>query len=975
MLHLRRGLCSILVLLMVFQCSSGVLCLAEGSEGFPGIEVEPAGEPLSSIECFAYLDEQDQYLFPSLQPGVILAMSDSYGRPAYVDMLPAPLASGEESSLYQETVDAPSAALLANRSAGQRIAASALAFSGLSFPVIRPSLNPNLPALSTPTPKPNPLSITSPKKGETVAGNSTFKIAWKLNSGRKPTYDLFLSTNDGETYDYIIQDVKDLFYKWKVPNADYTACRIKVEAWVGDVLLAEAESDRFIIKKEKTPPKKTTPFPEQVSTPAPDEGLLPFDAINPDAVYRTAGQFFINPQLGAQRWLRCKLQADGAKTILWQVSKYPFTTDNDQALSPAGLLVSGALDPGQNEFVIDFGAIVDRLTGKQDAGEGLGASFQVNKRQVLLPQYQYTFHIRALALDAAGRLLGDAGQGLSIGYGKPLMDTLYDAGIIIQTWALDKAYLGGPIYQKFIHQTKGFYAHPDDPMWILEFRERPPYATAQEFQLSTIPFENNADSYMNPAGLVFRDHADYQKISDKPWAMRQTLIFDEFVPSVEALGTSTIIYYARMLFFVQDQLDPGRQYVVPSETQVIFYNNLELSRSDIKYAPTVNITVESGVPFTRVVSYSPIQWEDPNAKEYYEVSRRIMAQENMLYGFDDNGHYTVVPFGLRSFYGDFSSIEDYQQRVDTYLSVGTEVRFKNAEPGFFDDLGEILSYAYNSVKEGYDEIKNAVVDVVADNFPFLNDKQREALRDAVAAALDIGLTALGIPPSLPDFEEALAEGFDYCLKVALQEVCVQLGIPEDAIPDDVRRAVSEEVARQVASRTPSGGGIKLSYLRPSTTRCYRPACVVVQVLNHSDKPTVGGTLTAGYSVKNHFYRILKPAQLPIPSLQPGEELWITCYLAPNIDIPVVQYKPGFEYYYYGKEDATCVFRVSAIYDVKDAETLAREQGLHREAPVFSFENYCYVYDHDPLYRFSLEQLACLPNDGDTSANYNEFYGK
>ena len=118
MLHLRRGLCSTLVLLMVFQCSSGVPCLAEGSEGFSGIEVEPAGEPLSSIECFAYLDKQDQYLFPSLQPGVILAMSDSYGRPAHVDMLPAPLASGEESSLYQEAVDAPSAALLANWSAG-----------------------------------------------------------------------------------------------------------------------------------------------------------------------------------------------------------------------------------------------------------------------------------------------------------------------------------------------------------------------------------------------------------------------------------------------------------------------------------------------------------------------------------------------------------------------------------------------------------------------------------------------------------------------------------------------------------------------------------------------------------------------------------------------------------------------------------------------------------------------------------------
>lgn len=991
MLHLRRGLCSILVLLMVFQCSSSALCLANNSDAVYGIEVESAGEPLTSIECFAYLDERDKFLFPASQPGVVLAMSDSFGRPSSNEILPSPVAFGEESSIYQEADWVPTIALLANGSISHGLSDSTVTLagnlgsqSGISFPIIRPSLKPNLPDLSTPTPKSNPLSITSPKKKETVVGNSTFKIAWKLNSDRKATYVLFLSTDNGESYDCIIRDVEGKSYKWSVPNADHSACRIKVEAWVGDVLFAEAVSGKFSIKEEKTPPKKTpqptaTPLPEQASTPAPDGGLLPFDAVNPDAVYRTAGQFFINPKMGGQRWFRYELQVDGAETILWQVSKYPFATDNDRPLSPVGLLVSGVLDPDQNEFVIDFNAIVERLTGKLEEGEGLGATFQVEKGQVLLPQFQYTFYIRAVALDAAGNLLGDAGEGVSTGYGDPTIHVSADVSsntVIIQTWVGEKSSQHqGQSSMPYIHQTEGIYVHPDDLMWRLQFRDRPANAVAHELQVATTPFSSSVSSYFDTSGLVYREHVDYTSVYDDSWAMDHMLVFNEFAPPAESLGTSTIMYYMRMLFFVQDQFDSSRQYVVPSETQIIYYNDLELSdnAADLTFAPTQQITVESGVPFTRVLSYTPVQWEDPNVGEYYEVSRRIMAQENVLSVVID-GKYVVVPFAFRDMFGDTSSIEDYQQRLDTYLPVGHEVRIKKSEPGVLDELGKILSYVYNSVKDGYEDLQNAVVNVVADNFPFLDDDQREALRDAIGVALDIGLTALGIPPSLPDFEEAFAKGFDYCLAIALEEVCAQMGIPEDAIPDEVRERVSEEVARQIASQVSSGGGTQYSYLRPSTTRCYRPACVEVLVSNQSDQPTVGGALTVGYSVKNHFYSIYKPARLPIPTLDPGEQIVITCYLTPNIDLPVVQYKPGFEYYYYGKSDVkTCVFSVTARYNVKDAEVLALEQGLHEESTGLPLMNYSYEYDHSPVYNFTLEKLPCWANEGDMSISSDEFY--
>lgn len=989
MSYLRRVLCSIMALLTAFPCLSCELCLAEDLASVPGIEIEYAEEPLSSLECFAYLDESDRYLFPVLEPGVVLGMSDSYGRPYSSEMLASAVAFEEKAERCWEVASSPEIVSLGVGPNTFGLARPILALAGgfgnryaASFPIIRPSLKPNLPDLATP--KPNPLSITSPKKKEKVVGNSTFKISWKLDSDRKATYDLFLSTDNGESYDCIIRDVDGKSYKWSVPNADHSACRIKVEARVGDVLFAEAVSGKFSIKEEKEAPKKTpkptaTHLPEQTSTLAPDGGLLPFDAVNPDAVYRAAGQFFINPKLGGQRWFRYELQVDGAETILWQVSKYPFATDNDRPLSPVGLLVSGVLDPDQKEFVIDFDAVVERLTGKLDGGAGLGASFQVAKGQVLLPQVRYTFYIRAVALDAAGNLLGDAGKGLSTGYGDPTIRVSADLSsnaVIIQTWVGEKSSPHqGQSSMPYIHQTEGIYVHPDDPMWRFQFRNRPANAVGHELQISTIPFETDADSYSDTSGLVYRDHVDYTSVYNESWAMDHMLVFNEFAPPAESLGTSTIKYYVRMLFFVQDQVDPSRQYAVPSEAQIIYYNDLELNEAgaDLTFAPTQHITVESGVPFTRVFGYTPVQWEDPNVGEYYEVSRRIMAQENVLSVVID-GRYVVAPFAFRDMFGDTSSIEDYQQRLDTYLPVGHEVRIKKSEPGVLDELGQILSYVYNSVKDGYEDLQNAVVNVVADNFPFLDDDQREALRDAIGVALDIGLTALGIPPSLPDFEEAFAKGFDYCLAIALEEVCAQMGIPEDAIPDEVREMVSEEVARQIASQSSSGGGSKYSYLRPSTRRCYRPACVEVQVLNYSDQPTVGGTLTVGYSVKNHFYSIYRPARLPIPTLDPGEQIVITCYLTPNIDLPVVQYKPGFEYYYYGKSDVTtCVFGVMATYNVVDAETLAWEQGLYREPSGFPFVQYVYEYDHAPVYSFEIEKLPCWANDGDSSASITEFY--
>lgn len=90
------------------------------------------------------------------------------------------------------------------------------------------------------------------------------------------------------------------------------------------------------------------------------------------------------------------------------------------------------------------------------------------------------------------------------------------------------------------------------------------------------------------------------------------------------------------------------------------------------------------------------------------------------------------------------------------------------EEAWYESLWNFAKSGVNWVTESYQKLKKAVVDGLADVACGGDDYCRQA----ISAGLDIGLAAMGIPPSLPNFDELVDGGLDYLAgEIALQAGC------------------------------------------------------------------------------------------------------------------------------------------------------------------------------------------------------------
>ena len=166
--------------------------------------------------------------------------------------------------------------------------------------------------------------------------------------------------------------------------------------------------------------------------------------------------------------------------------------------------------------------------------------------------------------------------------------------------------------------------------------------------------------------------------------------------------------------------------------------------------------------------------------------------------------------------------------------------FSDAVTGFVD----AISFVVDSVSSLYSEIRNAVVDMVA-----------YALASVVGcpswchtllqAAAEYALVALGLPPSLPNFDQLVDQGVDYLAA----EVAAQTGVPEEVITGAV------DIAKDMAKSAKANRGIPgMAWLIEDTG--FRPSSVMLDVRrNPLGTPTkdlfVGGATWAGSSSHLH----------------------------------------------------------------------------------------------------------------------------
>ncbi len=227
----------------------------------------------------------------------------------------------------------------------------------------------------------------------------------------------------------------------------------------------------------------------------------------------------------------------------------------------------------------------------------------------------------------------------------------------------------------------------------------------------------------------------------------------------------------------------------------------------------------------------------------------------------------------------------------------------NAIGQFVSSLGSLvdgLSVAYSTIKGG-------VVDVVAGAFAEIGCG--DPCRLAVQLALDAALVSAGVPPSLPDFDQVVADleqqGID-ALSQTLAEAAVSQGLPAPLAEEAAKQAVEHLVGEAKKAAAGAGGGSAgggASDWRPDPARAYLPGAFVVELRNPHGRATEElflGLTQGPFEKKSAQVSVdaggawlwapetievggLKPAFRKVPSLAPGSSLQTELTLEPVPD--------------------------------------------------------------------------------------------
>ncbi len=120
---------------------------------------------------------------------------------------------------------------------------------------------------------------------------------------------------------------------------------------------------------------------------------------------------------------------------------------------------------------------------------------------------------------------------------------------------------------------------------------------------------------------------------------------------------------------------------------------------------------------------------------------------------------------------------------------------------------DAVGFVVNNVSKAYEAIKKAVVKVAVQAISatgLVNCEQSEACQELVKTALNTGLAAMGVPPSLPNWNDIVNHGYEYLAA----EIVTQAGVGGVPGAQDLTEAAAKTLVEETASRIHAnrGGG-------------------------------------------------------------------------------------------------------------------------------------------------------------------------
>lgn len=630
------------------------------------------------------------------------------------------------------------------------------------------------------------------------------------------------------------------------------------------------------------------------------------------------------------RYFAYKVSGVAPTKIVWQVSTVPFAGYPENWQNPPGLVASGEASGTAGEFAIDFSGVALKL----DNVTGLKPMVLPVIPRVSAAKTQQTLYVRAVPVDGAGRCLGDPGEGLRVLYGDRLNapSVSLASSLSAQVWTPQRDGAPGGSTEfpnKLLHLQEVSTSCVNGSQHWFQFREMDSSVTSVVVQVAAQPFAAG-QAWDAPSGLMFSKAYSPLPIdlaAGFPNAIPVT--FTQFAPSAEVLKAGDVITYYLRFVGLQGGSVPGVTSVVLSEPVTVKYYKEQ----------TVNIyqqktaVVPSYVPTVQVVHYEPVQWEDPEWAHYYTVYR--YPRWNELNFSVTDGTNTLHPYAYYALADPTMTPSRYEKELLwKWLAPGSKLQVWDREQdksfweelwsgvvSFFKSIVEVVTKVVNWASTSFAKIKMGVVAFIAKNFPGIPDAWRGYLQSVLTILADSGLAALGIPPTLPNFDALANGGLDYLARQALSAAGVPADAVTDALVNEAKTAITKKLAD--ATDTASPNPLDAPFLHPDPAKLYRPAYIDIKITNHyTDKASQPGFLNVdarwpwqetgvtvetwawaqkppgeqvaagiaytshffyglkkGYTASTCYYLIYEPVRnVPIPSLQPGTSTSIRLYL-------------------------------------------------------------------------------------------------
>jgi len=260
--------------------------------------------------------------------------------------------------------------------------------------------------------------------------------------------------------------------------------------------------------------------------------------------------------------------------------------------------------------------------------------------------------------------------------------------------------------------------------------------------------------------------------------------------------------------------------------------------------PNPNVaTPEIHAPAIKIASYEPFQPAMSDWDRNY-----IVTKDMPMFGYT-KGQELFFPRDDGS-KGGWEAVKD---------SVGSVV-------GFVTESINRVANAYNSLKQ---KALNLAISLAKNTVGC-----GETCQQAFTFGLDYGLAAMGMPPSLPDFDAMMSMGKDYLIAEIASEASPYLS------ENDVRKAVNylESEVRKTADNGADGS----KWLKLNPRFQYHDAVLMLEVSNPTGKVTDKISCCIRQSKEVFYFPFDKKNYfISIPPIKPGQTLRIPVLLRPN----------------------------------------------------------------------------------------------